>query len=50
MSPHIVTGVDTGWMFDSVHGQCDLAVASMSSLTFHHVLFDYLAELLHVVF
>ena len=51
MSPHIVTGVETGCMFDSAdEGVLDRlrGGSNVCELTFHHVFFNDLAELLHV--
>ena len=47
----MVTGVETGCMLDSaVWLVMRIAKQMADGPTFHHVLFDYLAKLLHVVF
>lgn len=51
MSPQTVTGVQTGWMLDSVQISQHVLTAEHrrhpARLTFHQYLLDLLAELLH---
>lgn len=49
MSPHTVTGVQTGWMLDSLKKCQNKGRQPPESrlLTFHQDLFDLLAQLLH---
>lgn len=46
----MVTGVATGWMFDSEIFVSCISVDGACLQTFHHILLDDFAELFHVVF